>query len=58
MATMRPKMIVKSKKKDDSDSHSAKNCIDDAENDRKINENDDGMPLEPMTRVPVQMDHG
>ena len=58
MATMRPKMIVKSKKKDDSDSHSAKNGIDEAENDRKINENDDGMLLEPMTRVPGQMDHG
>ena len=43
---------------DDSDSHSAKNGMDKAENDSKINENDDGMPLEPMTRVPVQMDHG
>ena len=58
MATMRPKMIVKSKKKDDSDSHSAKNGIDEAENDRKIDENDDGMLLEPIARVPVQMDHG
>ena len=58
MATMRPKMRVESARMDDSDSHSAKNGIDEAENDRKINENDDGMPLEPMTRVPVQMDHG
>ena len=54
MATMRPKMIVKSKKKDDSDSHSAKNGIDEAENDRKINENDDGMLLERITRAPGQ----
>ena len=56
MATMRPKMIVKSKKKDDSDSHSAKNGIDEAENDRKIDENDDGMLLEPITRAPGQGD--
>ena len=45
---------VKSRKKDDSDSHGAKNGIDEAENDRKIDENDDGMLLEPITRGPVQ----
>ena len=33
MATMRPKMIAKSKKKDDSDSRNAKNGIDEAENE-------------------------
>ena len=51
-------MIVKSKKKDDSDSHSAKNGIDEAENDRKIDKADDDMLLERINRVPVQMDHG
>ena len=51
-------MKVESAKMDDSDSHSAKNGIDEAEDDRKFDENDDDMPLEPITRVPVQMDHG
>ena len=55
---MRPKMRVKSKKKDDSDSHSDTNCIDGPKIDRKMNENDDGMLLECIIRVPVQMDHG
>ena len=54
MATMRPKMIVKSEKKDDSDSHSDKNCIDGPEIDRKIDENDDDMLLERVTRGPAQ----
>ena len=35
-----------------------KNGTDEAEDDRKINENDDDVLLEPITRVPVQMDHG
>ena len=51
-------MKMKSKKNDDSDSQSAENCIDGPKIDRKMNENDDDMPLEPITRVPVQMDHG
>ena len=51
-------MTVESAKMDDSDSHSAKNGMDEAENDRKIDENDDGMLLEPIARVPVQIDHG
>ena len=51
-------MRVESAKMDHSDSHSAKNGIDEAEDDRKFDENDDDMPLEPITRVPVQMDHG
>ena len=58
MATMRPKMKVKAKKNHDSDNQSAENCIDGPKIERKMNENDDGMPLEPITRVPVQMDHG
>ena len=56
MATMRPKMKVESEKMNDSDSHSAKNGIDEAENDRKINENDDDMLLERITRAPGQGD--
>ena len=55
---MRPIMRVESEKMNDSDSHSAKNGIHEAEDDRKFDENDDDMPLEPITRVPVQMDHG
>ena len=47
-------MKVESARMDDSDSHSAKNGIDEAENDRKIDENDDGMLLERITRGPVQ----
>ena len=43
---MRPKMKVKAKKNDDSDSQSAENCIDGPKIDRKMNENDDGMLLE------------
>ena len=58
MATMRPKTTVESTKMNDSDSHSAKNGMDEAEDGRKINENDDDMLLEPIARVPVQMDHG
>ena len=58
MATMRPKMRVESAKMDAGDSHSAKNGMDEAEDGRKINENDDDMLLEPIARVPVQMDHG
>ena len=58
MATMRPIMRVESEKMNDSDSHSAKNGIHEAEDDRKFDENDDDMPLEPITRVPGQMDHG
>ena len=54
MATMRPKMKVKAKKNDDSDSQSAENCIDGPKIDRKMNENDDGMLLERITRGPVQ----
>ena len=54
MATMRPKIRVESARMDDSDSHSAKNGIDEAENDRKIDENDDGMLLERITRAPGQ----
>ena len=54
MATMRPKMTIKSGKMDNSDSHSANHGIDEAENDRKINENDDDMLLERITRAPVQ----
>ena len=51
-------MKVKAKKNDDSDSQSAENCIDGPKIDRKMNENDDDMLLEPIARVPVQMDHG
>ena len=51
-------MRMKSKKNDDSDSQSAENCIDGQKIDRKMDENDDGMLLEPIARVPVQMDHG
>ena len=58
MATMRPKMRVESEKMNDSDSHSLKNGIDEAEDDRKFDENDDDMSLEPITRVPGQMAHG
>ena len=54
MATMRPKMIVKSEGKDDSDSHSAKHGIDDPKIDSKMDENDDGMLLEHITRGPGQ----
>ena len=54
MATMRPKMKMKSKKNDDSDSQSAENCIDGPKIDRKMNENDDGMLLERITRAPGQ----
>ena len=39
---------------DDGDSHSAKNGIDEVENDSAINENDGGMLLEPITRAPGQ----
>ena len=45
---------VKSRKKDDSDSQSAGNCIDGPKIDRKIDENDDGMLLERITRGPGQ----
>ena len=34
------------------------NIMDESEDGRKINENDDDMLLEPIARVPVQMDHG
>ena len=54
MATMRPKMKVKSKKNDDSDSQSAENGTGAPKIDRKMNENDDGMLLERITRGPVQ----
>ena len=41
-----------------SDSHSATTGTDEAENESKINENDEDMPLGPIARVPVQMDRG
>ena len=47
-------MKMKSKKNDDSDSQSAGNCIDGPKIDRKIDENDDGMLLERITRGSVQ----
>ena len=47
-------MTVKSRKMDDGDRHSAKNSIDEAENDSKINGNDDDTLLEPITRAPGQ----
>ena len=48
-------MKVKAKKNDDSDSQSAENCIDGPKIDRKIDENDDGMLLERITRGPGQV---
>ena len=54
MATMRPKMKMKSEKNDDSDSQSAENGTDGPKIDRKMNENDDGMLLERITRGPGQ----
>ena len=54
MATMRPKMTVKSRRMEDGDSHSAKNGIGEAENDSKIEENDDDMLLERINRAPGQ----
>ena len=46
--------IVKPNKMDNSNSHGAKNGIDEAESDSKIGKNDDGILLEPITRAASQ----
>ena len=54
MALIGPKMIVRSMKMMLRDNHSAKNDMDEAEYDRKIDENDDDMLLEPIKRAASQ----